>query len=107
MSPCNIKVQFHDGSISNGKVLYSDPFLPFGLIQVDVKVTNLMKYNSLPLASNTRTSGLIASANVLLICLADDENYVIKQGKIVNTNRNYKNKYGSLFQVFIIKIRRI
>ena len=103
MSPCNIKVQFYDGSISNGKVIYSDPFLPFGLIEVENKDNiSLKNYNSSSLGTTLNKRNFFPSANVLLICLADDENYVIKQGKIVNTNRNYHSKYGSLFQVLII-----
>jgi hypothetical protein len=99
MSPAVIKVQFYDGSISNGQVIYSDPFFPFGIIKVDPKYTTSSQFHKLKLGSTTDSKTYFPSANVLLICLADDENYVIKKGKIVNTNRNYQRKYGSLFQV--------
>lgn len=94
-----MKVQFHDGSISNGKVVYSDPFLPFGVIQVDPKMNNFTHFHELKLGKTTDHAQFYPSVNVLLICLADDENYVVKRGKIVNTNRNLQTKYGSLFQV--------
>lgn len=99
ISPTFIKIQFYDGSIFNGKVIYSDPFLPFGVIQVEVKNNNLKNYDYLPLGNTINPSKFYPSSNVILICLAEDENYVIKRGKIVNTNRNYRKKYGSLFQV--------
>ena len=102
MSPSFIKIQFHDGSISNGKVIYSDPFLPFGIIQIEIKnKENFKSYNELSLGNTNDKQAFFPSANVLLICIAEDENYVVKRGKIVNTNRNFSKKYGSLFQVIL------
>lgn len=60
----------------------------------------MKNFDFLTLGNTKNPDIFFPTSNVLLICLTEDENYVVKQGKIVNTNRNYKNKYGSLFQVY-------
>ncbi len=67
----------------------------------------MKNFDLLTLGTTKNHVNFFPTSSVLLICLTEDENYVVKRGKIVNTNRNYKNKYGSLFQVRFFLNRQI
>ena len=108
MSPSSIKVQFYDGKIANAKVIYHgksyfilDVRLPFGIIQVkkgSLKSETRSKYRNLKLGS-VNNHQFALNSPVLLIGLNDKGEYVIKNGKILSTNRNLSTRYGSIFQV--------
>lgn len=100
LSPAFIKIQFFDGSIRQGKVIYSDFIAPFGIIKIDGSAWahDKTKYKSLKMG-NCYDETFKSNAQVEIIGMGVEGTYITKKGKIVNSNRNFSTRYGGLFQV--------
>lgn len=100
LSPAFIKIQFYDGTIRQGKVLYSDNIVPFGIIQINGSMweKEKSKYKSLKLG-DCYDESFKPNLEVEIIGMGLEGTYIKKKGKIINSNRNFSSRYGSLFQV--------
>jgi len=100
ISPSFIKIQFYDGTIRQGKIIYSDNIVPFGIIQITggtwEKEKN--KYKSLKMG-DCRDNLFKPNLEVEIVGMGTEGTFISKKGKIINSNRNFSSRYGSLFQV--------
>jgi S1-C subfamily serine protease len=73
--------------------------VPFGLIQIDNSnwAKEKSKYKELKLGS-ANDEDFKVDAPLYLIGTSSEGTYIVKKGMIINSNRNYSNRYGSLFQ---------
>lgn len=104
LSPSFIKIQFFDGTIRQGKVIYSDNIVPFGIIKINGSTweKEKSKYKSLKLG-NCYDDSFKSNLEVDMIGMGLEGTYITKKGKIINSNRNFSSRYGALFQVKNIK----
>lgn len=102
ISPSFIKIQFFDGTIRQGKIIYSDNIVPFGLIKISGGVweKEKQKYKSLKIG-DCRDDSFKPNAEVELFGMGNEGTFISKKGKIINSNRNFSSRYGGLFQVKI------
>lgn len=102
MSPSFIKIQFYDGSIRQGKIIYSDNIVPFGIIQINGGTweKEKHKYKSLKLG-DCREGSFKPNQEVEIFGMGQEGTFLTKKGKIINSNRNFSSRYGALFQVSI------
>jgi len=100
LSPSFIKIQFYDGTIREGKIIYSDNIVPFGIIQINTSIwkKEYTKYKSLKLG-DCYDKSFKPNLEVEIMGMAVEGTYITKKGKIINSNRNFSTRYGSLFQV--------
>lgn len=105
LSPAFIKIQFYDGTIRKGKVVYSDNIVPFGIIKINLSMweNEKSKYRSLKLG-NCYDESFKPNLEVEMIGMGVEGTYITKKGKVINSNRNFSSRYGSLFQVKLIKL---
>ena len=100
ISPSFIKIQFYDGTIRQGKIIYSDNIVPFGIIQITSgtweKEKN--KYKSLKMG-DCRNNLFKPNLEVEIFGMESEGTFITKKGKIINSNRNFSSRYGALFQV--------
>ena len=100
ISPSLIKIQFYDGSIRQGKIIYSDNIVPFGIIQISggtwEKEKN--KYKSLKIG-DCRDGFFKSNLEVEIVGMGVEGTFISKKGKIINSSRNFSSRYGALFQV--------
>lgn len=98
MGPSIIRITFNDGSITQGTVIYSDMITPFGIIMIDKEFLskNKDKLSAIPLGSTK--SRFAAGDQVALLGITLEGQQVIKTGHIINSNRNFANRYGAMFQ---------
>ena len=82
--------------------------VPFGLIKIES--TNWdqekTKYDQLPLGS-ANDDDFKVDAAITLIGTNTEGTYILKNGAIINTNRNYSNRYGSLFQTSFDRVSNL
>jgi hypothetical protein len=73
--------------------------VPFGIIQIDSKnwAQEKSKFKQLILGS-TNDDDFKVDAALTLFGATSEGTYIVKKGIIINTNRNYSFRYGSLFQ---------
>ncbi len=105
LSPAFIKIQFYDGTIRQGKVVYSDNIVPFGIIQINGSMweKEKSKYKSLKLG-DCYDESFKPNLEVEMIGMGLEGTYIKKKGKVINSNRNFSSRYGALFQVIILQI---
>ncbi len=90
-SPSYVKINFHDGSFTEARILYYDPTHDFGFYQIDpeevdfeLKAVELGEWGSLSLGDE-----------LLLIGNNEKEEYSIKFGTIANLNVNKGDRHSS------------
>ena len=90
-SPAYIKINFHDGSFTEAKILYYDPTHDFGFYKIDsvevdfeLQSVTLGKWDKLSLGDE-----------LLLIGNNEKEEYSIKTGRIANLNVNKGDRHSS------------
>jgi len=90
-SPAYVKINFHDGSFTEARILYYDPTHDFGFYQIDpaevdfeLQAVELGEWNSLSLGDE-----------LLLIGNNEKEEYTIKFGRITNLNVNKGDRHSS------------
>ena len=90
-SPSYVKINFHDGSFTEARILYYDPTHDFGFYQIDpaevefeLKAVELGEWDSLSLGDE-----------LLLIGNNEKEEYTIKFGRITNLNVNKGDRHSS------------
>ena len=90
-SPAYVKINFHDGSFTEARILYYDPTHDFGFYQIDpaevdfeLKAVELGEWDSLSLGDE-----------LLLIGNNEKEEYTIKFGRITNLNVNKGDRHSS------------
>jgi S1-C subfamily serine protease len=126
ISPSYVKVQFFDGTIKNGKIIYTDSLMPFGIIKVEglQKNQNLLRnftsinsgnfsteiqsqYSQLNMSRTDSDSNFQPGSYVFLMGTTAEGAYIQKKGKIINTNRNFSSRYGSLFQTSFDRVTQL
>jgi hypothetical protein len=82
--------------------------VPFGLIKIESPhwAQEKTKYNQLPFGS-ANDDDFKVDAAITLIGTNSEGTYIIKNGAIINTNRNYSNRYGSLFQTSFDRVSNL
>lgn len=100
ISPSFIKIQFYDGTIRQGKIIYSDNIVPFGIIQITGNAweKEKNKYKSLKIG-DCRDGNFKPNLEVEIYGMSSEGTLIYKKGKIINSNRNFSSRYGALFQV--------
>lgn len=90
-SPAYVKINFHDGSFTEARILYYDPTHDFGFYQIDpaevefeLQAVELGEWDSLSLGDE-----------LLLIGNNEKEEYTIKFGRITNLNVNKGDRHSS------------
>ena len=90
-SPAYVKINFHDGSFTEARILYYDPTHDFGFYQIDpaevdfgLKAVELGEWSDLELGDE-----------LLLIGNNEKEEYSIKFGTIANLNVNKGDRHSS------------
>ena len=90
-SPAYVKINFHDGSFTEARILYYDPTHDFGFYQINpaevdfqLQAVELGEWNSLSLGDE-----------LLLIGNNEKEEYTIKFGRITNLNVNKGDRHSS------------
>jgi len=90
-SPSYVKINFHDGSFTEARILYYDPTHDFGFYQIDpaevdfeLQAVELGEWDSLALGDE-----------LLLIGNNEKEEYTIKFGRITNLNVNKGDRHSS------------
>ena len=90
-SPSYVKINFHDGSFTEAKVLYYDPVQDFAFYKVDPETIGF-ELEEVTLGSWRE---LNVGEELLLIGNNEKEEYSIKYGTVTNLNVNKGNLYGS------------
>lgn len=75
--------------------------MPFGIIKVSnsvLKTQNAVNYKAVTLGK-TRNRKFALDNDVIMIGWTDKKDYAVKIGKVINKNRNFSGRYGSIFQV--------
>jgi S1-C subfamily serine protease len=90
-SPSTVKINFHDGSFTEAKVLYYDPEQDFGFYQIDPADLGF-ELQAVALGSWRE---LTVGAELLLIGNNEKEEYSIKDGAVTNLNVDKGTRYGS------------
>ena len=90
-SPSYVKINFHDGSFTEARILYYDPTHDFGFYQIapeevdfELKAVELGEWDTLSLGDE-----------LLLIGNNEKEEYTIKFGRITNLNVNKGDRHSS------------
>ena len=90
-SPAYVKINFHDGSFTEARILYYDPTHDFGFYQIDpaevdfeLQAVELGEWGTLALGDE-----------LLLIGNNEKEEYTIKFGRITNLNVNKGDRHSS------------
>ena len=90
-SPAYVKINFHDGSFTEARILYYDPTHDFGFYQIDpaevefeLQAVELGEWGELALGDE-----------LLLIGNNEKEEYTIKFGRITNLNVNKGDRHSS------------
>ena len=90
-SPSYVKINFHDGSFTEARILYYDPTHDFGFYQIDpaevefeLQAVELGEWDSLSLGDE-----------LLLIGNNEKEEYSIKFGTVANLNVNKGDRHSS------------
>ena len=90
-SPSYVKINFHDGSFTEARILYYDPTHDFGFYQIDpaevefeLQAVELGEWDSLSLGDD-----------LLLIGNNEKEEYSIKFGTVANLNVNKGDRHSS------------
>lgn len=106
ISPSLVKIQFFDGTIKNGRVIYTDAIVPFGIVEIKGSLWNKdsSKYSELKLGSAENTE---SGAKVSLIGTTPEGTYISKSGKVINSNRNFSTRYGALFQTSFDRVTNL
>lgn len=90
-SPSTVKINFHDGSFTEAKVLYYDPEQDFGFYQIDPADVGF-ELQAVTLGSWRELS---VGEELLLIGNNEKEEYSIKHGAVTNLNVDKGTRYGS------------
>lgn len=82
--------------------------VPFGLIKIESTnwAEDKSKFSQLGLGS-ANDDDFKVDAPITLIGTTSEGTYVVKNGAIINTNRNYSNRYGSLFQTSFDRVSNL
>ncbi len=94
--------------------------MPFGIIKVEglqpyVNSTNNStgtglipnQYSQLNMTRTHSDSNFLPGSNVFLMGTTAEGAYITKKGKIINTNRNFSTRYGSLFQTSFDRVTQL
>jgi hypothetical protein len=87
--------------MKNGRVIYTDSIVPFGIIEIEGEfdLKERERYNQLKLGkSDEDLKYFYPGASVTILGVTNEGSYIKKNGKIINTIRNFSTRYGSLFQ---------
>lgn len=86
----------------------SEESKPHNEIKSEQKISNKSetKYSQLQLG-NTNDFDFFPGASVYLMGATSEGSYISKQGKIINTNRNFSSRYGSLFQTSFDRVTNL
>lgn len=81
-------------------VIIKDPYLPFGVIQIDNRNWQNIwnNYNQLRFVKWDNDNNEIFMKQNVLIVGVNYEGSIASVGKVINSNRNYAASYGSLIQ---------
>ena len=90
-SPSYVKINFHDGSFTQARLLYYDPTHDFGFYQIDPE-TVLFDMKSVSLGS---WRNLSIGEDLLLIGNNEKEEYSIKYGNVANLNVDKGDRHSS------------
>ena len=90
-SPSYVKINFHDGSFTEARILYYDPTHDFGFYQIDPAEVDF----ELQAVELGEWSSLALGDELLLIGNNEKEEYTIKFGRITNLNVNKGDRHSS------------
>ena len=90
-SPAYVKINFHDGSFTEARILYYDPTHDFGFYQIDPAEVDF----ELQAVELGEWSALALGDELLLIGNNEKEEYTIKFGRITNLNVNKGDRHSS------------
>ena len=90
-SPAYVKINFHDGSFTEARILYYDPTHDFGFYQIDPAEVDF----ELQAVELGEWSSLSLGDELLLIGNNEKEEYSIKFGTIANLNVNKGDRHSS------------
>ena len=90
-SPAYVKINFHDGSFTEARILYYDPTHDFGFYQIDPAEVDF----ELQAVELGEWSELSLGDELLLIGNNEKEEYSIKFGTIANLNVNKGDRHSS------------
>jgi len=90
-SPSYVKINFHDGSFTQARLLYYDPTHDFGFYQIDPQ-TVLFDIKAVSLGS---WRNLSIGEDLLLIGNNEKEEYSIKYGTVANLNVDKGDRHSS------------
>lgn len=90
-SPAYVKINFHDGSFTEARILYYDPTHDFGFYQIDPTEVDF----ELQAVELGEWGELALGDELLLIGNNEKEEYTIKFGRITNLNVNKGDRHSS------------
>ena len=90
-SPAYVKINFHDGSFTEARILYYDPTHDFGFYQIDPAEVDF----ELQAVELGEWGELALGDELLLIGNNEKEEYTIKFGRITNLNVNKGDRHSS------------
>ena len=90
-SPAYVKINFHDGSFTEARILYYDPTHDFGFYQIDPAEVDF----ELQAVELGEWEALALGDELLLIGNNEKEEYTIKFGRITNLNVNKGDRHSS------------
>ena len=90
-SPAYVKINFHDGSFTEARILYYDPTHDFGFYQIDPAEVDF----ELQAVELGEWGALALGDELLLIGNNEKEEYTIKFGRITNLNVNKGDRHSS------------
>ena len=90
-SPAYVKINFHDGSFTEARILYYDPTHDFGFYQIDPAEVDF----ELQAVELGEWDALALGDELLLIGNNEKEEYTIKFGRITNLNVNKGDRHSS------------
>ena len=90
-SPSYVKINFHDGSFTEARILYYDPTHDFGFYQINPEEVDF----ELQAVELGEWDALSLGDELLLIGNNEKEEYTIKFGRITNLNVNKGDRHSS------------